>query len=589
MKKTYSGTGFKNVTIAFMVLIGVVLANVGFNFYLISESKNTIAKMTEVINPYIESLEKFNLMVTESKMYSTNWTYLKYSKDDEDKKELQALHKTRYPELKKELEGFLTKLDKKADRDSLRAVFKKFNDLLVVEEEIMETLASADDYEIPIKKLGCEAIIDDEVLPRTAAIKKQLSKIIKRNREEADNMKHDIEADTFKLMTIMLIASVVLFLFVIFAVYFISNAIKKPVVKMKDVVQQLSKGELTDEKVEVKENVIGEMAHAVNILADSFTKTSEFAKQIGSGNLSVNYDKLSDNDVLGNALIHMRDSLRTYADEMETKVRERTKEVLEKGVKLEHAYREIKDSISYAKRIQESILPSDQMITRVFDQSYILYKPKDIVCGDFYWYTQQGDDAVIAALDCTGHGVPGALMTVIGNSLLNQIVNFSGITSPAKILSQLDKKLQETLKQHGEIATNDGMDAAICTYNMKKKEITFAGAKRPLYIFKNSELIEIKGNKTPIGSYQHYGDKFFTEQRFNVNQSDTIYLFSDGIQDQFGGDEGKKFMIKRFRDMLKGLQPLSMKDQVASLENEIAAWQGQYEQTDDMLLIGIRF
>ncbi|HYG51711.1 MAG TPA: SpoIIE family protein phosphatase, partial [Flavobacteriales bacterium] len=479
MKKTYSGTGFKNVTIAFIVLIGVVLANVGFNFYLITASKNTIAKMTEVINPYIESLEKFNLMVTESKMYATNWTYLKYS--EEDKQQLVAIHKTRYPKLKKELDVFLTKLDKKADRDSLRSVFNKFNDLLVVEEEIMETLASTDDYEIPIKKLGCEAIIENDVLPRTASIMKQLNKIIKRNREEADNMKQKIEADTYKLMTIMLVASVVLFLFVIFAVYFISNAIKKPVVKMKDIVQQLSKGELTNEKIEVKENVIGEMAHAVNILSDSFAKTSEFANEIGSGNLSVTYDKLSDNDVLGNALINMRDSLRTYADEMETKVRERTKEVLEKGIKLEHAYREIKDSISYAKRIQQSILPSDQMITRVFEQSYILYKPKDIVCGDFYWYTQQGDDAVIAALDCTGHGVPGALMTVIGNSLLNQIVNFSGITSPAKILGQLDKKLQETLRQHGEIATNDGMDAAICTYNMKKKEITFAGAKRPLY------------------------------------------------------------------------------------------------------------
>lgn len=545
--------------------------------------------MTEVINPYIASLEEFNLMVTESKMYATNWTYLKYSKDDTDKKELVALHKYRYPLLKADLEKFLVQLDKKADRDSLRSVFHKFNELLDVEKEIMETLATGDDYEIPIKKLGCEGIIDDEVLPRTAAIMGQLSKIIERNQKEAARMKSDIEAASFKMMSIMLGASVVLFLFVVFAIFFISNAIKKPVVQMRNVVQQLSKGELPKEKIEVTQNVIGDMGAAVNTLSDSFTKTSEFANQIGSGNLAVHYDKLSDNDLLGNALIHMRDSLRAYAADMESQVSERTREVIEKGIKLELAYREIKDSISYAKRIQESILPADDMICRVFTNSFILYRPKDIVCGDFYWFTQHGDDAIIAAIDCTGHGVPGALMTVIGNSLLNQVVNFSGITSPAQILANLDKKLHETLKQHGDIATNDGMDAAICRYNIKRREITFAGAKRPLYMFKNNELIEIKGNKSPIGSYGHNHDKQFTDHKITVNQNDTFYLFSDGVQDQFGGDDGKKFMIKRFRETLTRLQPLDMKTQAETLEKEMIDWQGQYEQTDDMLLIGIRF
>jgi serine phosphatase RsbU (regulator of sigma subunit) len=274
---------------------------------------------------------------------------------------------------------------------------------------------------------------------------------------------------------------------------------------------------------------------------------------------------------------------------MEEKVKERTLEVIEKGTKLELAYREINDSINYAKRIQESILPSSEVIRKAFSNSFILYKPKAIVCGDFYWFSSKEDEIIMAAVDCTGHGVPGALMTVIGNSLLNQIVNFSGITDPAKILANLDKKLLETLQQHGTVTTNDGMDAAVVRYRISKKELTFSGAKRPMYIFKNNELIEIKGNKSPIGSFQYDFDKLFSEHRITMNTGDTVYLFSDGFQDQFGGSDGKKFMIKRFRDLLVEIQPLAMPKQLDKLEGVINSWQGKMEQTDDILLIGIRF
>ena len=153
----------------------------------------------------------------------------------------------------------------------------------------------------------------------------------------------------------------------------------------------------------------------------------------------------------------------------------------------------------------------------------------------------------------------------------------------------LDKKLLETFQQHGHVATNDGMDAAVCRYRINKREITFAGAKRPLYIFKGGELIEIKGNKSPIGSYGHEYDKRFTTHKINMGKNDTIYMFSDGLQDQFGGNEGKKFMIKRFRELLTEMQPLSMTEQAKRLHKELDSWQGKYEQTDDMLLIGIRF
>jgi serine phosphatase RsbU (regulator of sigma subunit) len=588
VKLNFFNTGFPKVTYAFLVVILIVLVNVIFNIYSIRKNKARMTEMTEVINPYIGALEELNLVVTESKMYATNWVYLQNSVDD--KKSLDSLHKFHYPTLKKRLDGFFGKLNMEAERDSLKAVYAKFDKLIGVENEIMKTLVTFDDYENPQKKFKCEELIESEVLPRTHAIMADLNKIIERNRQAALKMKTDIENASKRMMTIMLAASVFLFLFIFFTISFISGAIRKPVLKMKQVIVQLARGELPDEQIEVKDkNVVAEMADSVNALSDSFTKTSIFANEIGKGHLTVEYEKLSENDMLGNALINMRNSLHAYSENMEQQVRERTQEVLDKSLKLELAYREIRDSINYAKRIQESILPADEIIEQVFPESLIFYRPKDIVCGDFYWFSKHNDEIVFATFDCTGHGVPGALMTVIGNSLLNQIINFSGITDPAGILSQLDKKLHETLKQHGNIATNDGMDAAVCRYRISKKELTYAGAKRPLYIFKKGELIEIKGNKSPIGSFGHNFDKLFSNHKVNINPGDTVYLFTDGLQDQFGGTEGKKFMIKRFRELLNDIQSVKMNDQLDRLNKEFTDWQGRYEQTDDMLMMGVRF
>jgi serine phosphatase RsbU (regulator of sigma subunit) len=284
----------------------------------------------------------------------------------------------------------------------------------------------------------------------------------------------------------------------------------------------------------------------------------------------------------------MRNSLRAYSEEMEEKVRERTEEVIEKSKKLEIAYSEIRDSINYAKRIQESILPPDEVIEETFAESFIFYRPKDVVCGDFYWFGKTDKEFVIAAVDCTGHGVPGALMTVIGNSLLNQIVSFSGVTKPSDILYQLDKKLHDTLKQHGGDVASDGMDLAVCRYELGSNSISFAGAKRPFYLMRDHKLQEIKGSKAPIGRYLKDYQKEFEEHTITLQKNDTIYLFSDGLQDQFGGPDGKKYMISRFRELLQKIQSLSMSKQKEYIEKEMSAWQNNYQQTDDMLLIGIR-
>jgi serine phosphatase RsbU (regulator of sigma subunit) len=587
MNLNFINTGFRKVTIGFLFVIIVVILNVIVSYFILRKNKGTIRHMTEVINPYMEKMAEFNLLVTESKMYSTNWVYLPNNTDD--KHNLQDLHRSQYPKLKKQLNEYLLLLNKKSDKDSMEAIYSQFEELLSVEKKIMTGLITFEDYENPKKKFVAEDLVESEVLPRTFAIIKSLTSTIARSREEASQMRNEVVASFNKLLFISLLVSVGLFLLTLMAAAFISSAIRKPVLMMKEIIMRLGKGELQEQQIPVTGNVIGEMAESVNRLSASFTKTSIFASEIGKGNLSVGYERLGENDLLGNALIQMRDSLRVYSEEMEEKVRERTREVLEKNGKLELAYREIRESIHYARRIQEALLPAEHLIYKVFEDAFIYYRPKDIVCGDFYWFAQKDDEVIMAAIDCTGHGVPGALMTVIGNSILHQIVNFSGVTDPAKILNQLDRKLLETLRQHGGAITNDGMDVSVCRYRISKKELTFAGAKRPLYLFKKGELLEIKGNKFPIGSFQYDGEKLFTEHRLNVNSGDTIYMFSDGYQDQFGGPAGKKFMVGAFRDMLQEIQSMPMKEQISSVEKRMQQWQGGMEQTDDVLLMGVRF
>ncbi len=268
---------------------------------------------------------------------------------------------------------------------------------------------------------------------------------------------------------------------------------------------------------------------------------------------------------------------------LEAKVEERTKELAEKN-------RDITSSIQYAKRIQEAILPPTEEIFKHFPDAFILYKPKDIVSGDFYWFGMKEGKRIIAAVDCTGHGVPGAFMSMIGHNLFNQIVNENGITSPGKILDSLHQGVQSALKQGtSSIDTSDGMDVVVCSYDPVTNELEYAGAYRPLFVINDQNVEKIDADKFPIGGSKFDMGRNFTNHTRKMNKGDTIYMFSDGYADQFGGDKGKKFMVKRFNDLLLSIQDKPMKDQGPLLDQSIEAWKGAYMQVDDILVIGIRF
>ncbi len=274
---------------------------------------------------------------------------------------------------------------------------------------------------------------------------------------------------------------------------------------------------------------------------------------------------------------------------LEDKVEERTEELAIKNAELAEKNKDITDSIRYAKRIQEAILPPGNVIKTYFPNSFIFSKPKDIVSGDFYWLDKKGDELLLAAVDCTGHGVPGAFMSIVGYNILNQAVNENIAVIPAKLLDKLNKGVSETLNQTSEdTRLRDGMDIALCAINFKTMELQFAGAYNPLFIVRGHELIEIKADNIAIGSYTAGQSQNYTNHIVPLKKDDTVYIFSDGYADQFGGPDGKKFKQAQFKTMLINMSGVSMEQQQIALERSIEEWRGVLQQVDDMLVIGVK-
>jgi serine phosphatase RsbU (regulator of sigma subunit) len=300
--------------------------------------------------------------------------------------------------------------------------------------------------------------------------------------------------------------------------------------------------------------------------------------------------------IIGNFFfIKWRDKKFQYEKQvLEEKISIRTVEVLQQKFELEkkneliaEKNKEMTDSLNYAKRIQAAILPKTELIHAEFE-SFILYLPKDIVSGDFYSFSKKNEKILVAAADCTGHGVAGAIMSMIGSSLINQIVNEKGITDPAEILNQLNLGIIDSLRQ-AENSSHDGMDVSLCSFDLKNMELTFAGANRPLWLLRNGSMETFKSDKFPIGGLQIVRTESFTNHFIKLEKGDSIYLFSDGYADQFGGMLGKKLMTKKFKEVLLSIQNRSMKEQGDYLHQFIKDWMGgAFEQVDDIMVIGIK-
>lgn len=261
-------------------------------------------------------------------------------------------------------------------------------------------------------------------------------------------------------------------------------------------------------------------------------------------------------------------------------------------VEIEIKNKDITDSINYAKRIQAAILPSTDNLQKHLSNSFIIYEPKDIVSGDFYWFAEKDNQFIVAIADCTGHGVPGAFMSMVGNDILTQIVIEKGITKPNLILTNLHDGVKKSLKQDTNSSnTKDGMDIAIVSFDKTNySNIEYAGALRPLWLVKSNakEIVEYKADKHSIGGAYSDEARGFTNHEIKLAKGDSFYLSTDGYADQFGGDQGKKMMTKNMKELLISIHAKSMAEQKNILENNFHSWKGPREQVDDVLVFGVR-
>jgi serine phosphatase RsbU (regulator of sigma subunit) len=273
--------------------------------------------------------------------------------------------------------------------------------------------------------------------------------------------------------------------------------------------------------------------------------------------------------------------------ELEDKVRERTREIQTQKEHIEKQNKEIKYSFDYAKKIQNTVLPRNEVFETLFAEHFIFFKPRDIVSGDFYWISQSGSRIILTAADCTGHGVPGSLMSMLGITMLHEIVNEKNVMNSEEILNQLRLSIARTLKQEGKIGEQkDGIDMALMIYDTATRTLEFSGANNPLYIIRNGEMLEYKGNNMPVAYYEKMSD--FTRYTIEMKQGDRVYMFTDGFPDQFGGPQGKKFKYRPFKDLLLEVSERPMEEQHRILSLIFDEWKGDLSQIDDVLVIGLR-
>ncbi|CAN5230310.1 hypothetical protein BH23BAC1_BH23BAC1_29010 [soil metagenome] len=332
------------------------------------------------------------------------------------------------------------------------------------------------------------------------------------------------------------------------------------------------------EEVELPPDLIHQWLKIINEVNEQQEKVStemSFPSEMGDRVMQVNaIPEYNENNNLESVLVVSHDITERKAIELE----------------IQSKNKKITESINYAKRIQGAILPNNHLITKIFPESFIYYKAKDVVSGDFPWFIQVGDCYYIAAVDCTGHGVPGAFISLIGYFLLNDIVRSRRISDTGVILDELDEAVTRTLRQDlVENSAKDGMDISLCKINPEKGVLEYAGAHRPLYLISKGELSEIKGNKFAIGGGVYKNQTNFTNNKVKITKGDSMFLCSDGFPDQFGGPENRKFGPHRLRDLLAKNHHLKMEQFQEMATNEWENWKGNNKQTDDVLLIGIKF
>ena len=346
--------------------------------------------------------------------------------------------------------------------------------------------------------------------------------------------------------------------------------------------------------IQFLEKIIPEYPDCIRMILTGFSDIEAIIQAINTGRvyryitkpwskeeLKINIDKALET-------YHLREQNRRLIEDLKEANQTLEQKVIDRTQKIEAQNKEITCSIQYASRIQNALLPPNEDMTRLLPSYFVLSKPRDIVSGDYYWLAHKDDKVIIAVADCTGHGVPGAFMSILGVSFLNEIVNKAVTIRANEILNQLCGQVIKSLHQTGKNdKTRDGMEMALCVIDSGKQKLQYSGAFRPLFLIRDNELKEFKGDNMPIGIYEQE-DQSFTNNEILFQKKDILYMFTDGYVDQFGGADRKTFRSENFKKLLIDIHVLPMHEQKKALEKKFEEWRGEIDQVDDILILGIR-
>lgn len=572
-----------------LTVIAFVLTVVTLN-----DSKRRTETVVGQVTPSVAELKELNLLLQRSQTDISKWYYNKSVNDKGFRDDLIRILKTEFPARRAKLSEF-SRLWSSQEKEQLKVIFIRIERLFdTYQHEIMDQLKTLEDYDDPTIYLMAQ-IPFEETETSIIELYKSLDALILLKQRVAENETQVMFKSINFLKVFVQLLGIALVLGGVLIALLTTRSITKPIQVLKKMLLSMGLGILPKERVTASRDEVAEMGNALNDLIRSMQHTTDFAHETGAGNFDASYTPLSKDDSLGHALLKMRDDLAENERMLEQKVIERTEEVVRqkseietKNEELEILYKQVTDSIHYAKRIQDAILPTANTIRQLLPDSFILFKPKDIVSGDFYWIEKKKNLVYFAAVDCTGHGVPGAFMSLVGHNILKDIINNTAAERPGEILDRLRDGVMDALKvDDGGKQAKDGMDMTLGAIDFGKMELQYAAAFNPLYIVRAGELIMHQANKFPIGSF--IGDKVnFDNHVIPLLPGDQIFVFSDGYADQFGGPSGKKFMVGNFRKLLTQIAPLDSAIQKQKLNETLLSWQGGQEQVDDVLVIGVK-
>lgn len=575
----------------FFALLVVILTN-----STLERSRAINDQINNVYSPSVDALVRLRNLTVNAHMLIKHWALLESRADAPEKTNLVDITNRELPQLLDRIDTLMA--DWEHEEVALMGqITVEMRELFDLHDRIKVLLPSLESYSDPIIHMERNDIAEEggPLDQSTQKVLNDLDRLLGMQEGKRVALGGGMIRSFDSLKFFVLYMGIGLVLVGTVAAFFIVRGIVSPVQRLRSVLLSLGRGVFPRNKVRTTNDEIGDMSKALTSLVDGLRRTTEFSHAVAAGDFEAKYEPMSDEDMLGHALLKMRDELGQRERVLEQKVNERTEEVVRQKEEVERQsrkvvelYKNVTDSIRYAKRLQDSILPPERRIRELLPDSFVYYRPKDIVSGDFYWVDRVDGRISFAAVDCTGHGVPGAFMSLIGHNGLNQAVRERGSGRPSEILKVLNKLAFNALhKDRDEFLVRDGMDMALCNYDPDRRVLEYAGANSPLYIVRDGEVLKFQPDKRPIGSFELEGQDF-TDHRILLEQGDMVYIFSDGYADQFGGPKGKKFLYKRFRDLLVEVSRYPAERQSGMLEEAFRGWRGVHEQVDDILVIGMR-